>query len=486
MQRNRRCALKRVLMDISEDLTRIALAEDGELVELYYESKHDESLLGNVYAGRVASVVPNLQAAFVDIGAEKNGYYYYGAARAVSDEGKNPARPRPGDTLILQVEKDAAGSKGAVLTSRFSFPGKFLVLLPGDDGEIGISRKITDSAERERIRRTVRALLPEGCGAIVRTNGANRSQEEYENEISLLLEKCKKLEKGTFALPPALLLQESQPVHQAVRDFYSADVDEFVLNDEAAFHSLLETGDFGGEGQPVLRLHTEKTPLFEAYFLERQSEKALEEKVWLKSGGFLVIEETEACVVIDVNTGKAAGRGDLQKSILRTNLEAAEEAAKQMRLRNLSGIIIIDFIDMPEKKNQQELTRRLESAVKKDRIKTVVIGMTELGLMQVTRKKTRPSLRRQMTTKCRACEGTGRLPSIDWTVTKMRRQAESIFANTIYDEILVRADGRLLRAFAGEKDCWLKQLEMRFGGTVILEAVEMGFGMFEIEKQKRS
>ena len=240
------------------------------------------------------------------------------------------------------------------------------------------------------------------------------------------------------------------------------------------------------EGQPVLRLHTEKTPLFEAYFLERQSEKALEEKVWLKSGGFLVIEETEACVVIDVNTGKAAGRGDLQKSILRTNLEAAEEAAKQMRLRNLSGIIIIDFIDMPEKKNQQELTRRLESAVKKDRIKTVVIGMTELGLMQVTRKKTRPSLRRQMTTKCRACEGTGRLPSIDWTVTKMRRQAESIFANTIYDEILVRADGRLLRAFAGEKDCWLKQLEMRFGGTVILEAAEMGFGIFEIEKQKRS
>lgn len=471
-------------MDISADLTRIALAEDGELVELYYESKREESLLGNIYAGRVASVVPNLQAAFVDIGTGKNGYYYYGAARAVSDEGKNPARPKPGDTLILQVEKDAAGAKGAVLTDRFSFPGKFLVLLPGDKAGIGISRKITDSAERERIRHTVHALLPEGLGAIVRTNGAGRSREEYESEISILLEKWRKLEKGTFALPPALLLKESQPVLQAVRDFYSADVEEFVLNDEASYHALLETGDFGGEGQPSLRLHAEKTPLFEAYFLEKQSEKALEEKVWLKSGGFLVIEETEACVVIDVNTGKAAGRGDLQKSILRTNIEAAEEAAKQMRLRNLSGIIIIDFIDMPEEKDRLELTRRLEAAVKKDRIKTVVVGMTELGLMQVTRKKTRPSLRRQMTTKCRACEGTGRLPSIDWTVTKMRRQAESIFANTIYDEITVRADDRLLRAFAGENNCWLEQLEKRFGGTAALEAAEMGFGMFEIEKRK--
>lgn len=478
--------MKRVLMDISADLTRIALAEDGELVELYYESKREESLLGNIYAGRVASVVPNLQAAFVDIGTGKNGYYYYGAARAVSDEGKNPARPKPGDTLILQVEKDAAGAKGAVLTDRFSFPGKFLVLLPGDKAGIGISRKITDSAERERIRHTVHALLPEGLGAIVRTNGAGRSREEYESEISILLEKWRKLEKGTFALPPALLLKESQPVLQAVRDFYSADVEEFVLNDEASYHALLETGDFGGEGQPFLRLHTEKTPLFEAYFLEKQSEKALEEKVWLKSGGFLVIEETEACVVIDVNTGKAAGRGDLQKSILRTNIEAAEETAKQMRLRNLSGIIIIDFIDMPEEKDRLELTRRLEAAVKKDRIKTVVVGMTELGLMQVTRKKTRPSLRRQMTTKCRACEGTGRLPSIEWTVTKMRRQAESIFANTIYDEITVRADDRLLRAFAGENNCWLEQLEKRFGGTAVLEAAEMGFGMFEIEKRKRT
>ena len=473
--------MKRVLMDISADLTRIALAENGELMELYYESKRDESLVGNIYAGRVANVMPNLQAAFVDIGVGKNGYYYYGNARAVSDAEKNLAKPKVGDTLILQVEKDAVSSKGAVLSANFSFPGKFLVLLPKDAGEIGVSRKITSSEERNRIREIVGELLPEGCGAIVRTNGEGKTREEFEKEISVLAAKVEKLKTGEFIKPPALLLQENHPVKRAARDFYAPDVDEYVVNDKNAYEELLETGDYNGENQPALKLHEEKLPLFESYFLESQSEKALDEHVWLKSGGFLVIEETEACVVIDVNTGKAAGKGDLQKTILKTNLEAAEEAAKQMRLRNLSGIIIIDFIDMADPNAQKEVTKRLEAAVKKDRIKTVVVGMTELGLMQVTRKKTRPSLKRQMTTKCRACEGTGRLPSIEWTVTKMRRETESILAHTIYNKQTVKADPRLLSAFAGQENAYVKHLEDDYGGIIHLEKAEMGFGQYEIE-----
>ena len=477
--------MKRVLMDISADLTRIALAENGELMELYYESKRDESLVGNIYAGRVANVMPNLQAAFVDIGVGKNGYYYYGNARAVSDAEKNLAKPKVGDTLILQVEKDAVSSKGAVLSANFSFPGKFLVLLPKDAGEIGVSRKITNSEERSRIREIVGELLPEGCGAIVRTNGEGKTREEFEKEINVLAAKAEKLKTGEFIKPPALLLQENHPVKRAARDFYAPDVDEYVVNDKNAYEELLETGDYNGENQPALKLHEEKLPLFESYFLESQSEKALDEHVWLKSGGFLVIEETEACVVIDVNTGKAAGKGDLQKTILKTNLEAAEEAAKQMRLRNLSGIIIIDFIDMADPNAQKEVTKRLEAAVKKDRIKTVVVGMTELGLMQVTRKKTRPSLKRQMTTKCRACEGTGRLPSIEWTVTKMRRETESILAHTIYNKLTVKADPRLLSAFAGQENAYVKHLEDDYGGIIHLEKAEMGFGQYEIEKEKQ-
>ena len=215
--------------------------------ELYYESKREESLVGNVYAGRVANVMPNLQAAFVDIGAEKNGYYYYGNARAVSDAEKNSARPKVGDTLLLQVEKDAVGTKGAVLTGKFSFPGKFLVLLPEEGGEIGISRKITDSAERARIREILTELLPADCGAIVRTNGEGKSREEFERELKLLLEKCEKLKAGEFLKPPALISQENHPVKRAARDFYGADVEEYLVNEAESYREFLESGDFNGE-----------------------------------------------------------------------------------------------------------------------------------------------------------------------------------------------------------------------------------------------
>lgn len=477
--------LKRVLLDIEDGITRVALVEDGKLVELYYETKREESLVGNIYIGRVENVIPNLQACFVEIGTEKKGYLYYGNMRAVSDQEKNPARPKPGDTLIVQVEKDAAGTKGAVLTQNISFPGKFLVLVE-EDGEIGISRKISDGGERDRIRQVLKEILPKGFGAVVRTNGEGKTEADFQKEINLLLEKAKSIKKGQYRKAPSLLVQQSLPVEKAVRDFYSQEIDEFVVNNEGVYQHLLESGDFNGENQPTLRLYQEKLPLFEEFFVESQSQKALDEKVWLKNGGFLVIQETEACVVIDVNSGKGAGKGDLEKAILKTNLEAAEEVAKQLRLRNLSGIIIVDFIDMSSEENRNSVTKTLQNAVKKDRIKTVVVGMTELGLMQITRKKTRPSLSKQMTTKCRQCNGGGRLPSIDWTVTKMRREVESILANTIYNKVTVRADSRLLFAFRGVEDAYLNRLIKDFGITVICESKDdMNFSQYEIVKEKQ-
>lgn len=476
--------MKRVLLDIEEGITRVALVEDGKLVELYYETKREESLIGNVYIGRVENVIPNLQACFVEIGSEKKGYLYYGNRRAVSDKEKNSARPKPGDTVVVQVEKDAVGTKGAVLTQNLSFPGKFLVLIE-EDGEIGISRKITDKAERERIRRMAMEFLPQGYGAVIRTNGEGKTESDFQKEIGLLLEKGKIVANGKFRKAPCLLLRQSLPMEKAVRDFYSEDIDEFVVNSQAAYEHLLETEDFGGENQPALCLYQDKLPVFEAFFVETQSQKALDEKVWLKNGGFLVIQETEACVVIDVNTGKAAGRGDLEKAVLKTNLEAAQEVAKQLRLRNLSGIIIVDFIDMTSEENRNIVTKALEKAVEKDRIKTVVIGMTELGLMQLTRKKTRPSLSKQMTTKCRQCEGSGRMPSIDWTVTRMRREVESILANTIYNKVTVQADGRLLSAFRGYDNVYLDEITDKFGGMVICEnKEEFGFSRYQIVKEK--
>ena len=332
--------MKRVLMDIDTNLFRLALLENGEPVEFYVERKQTESLVGNVYAGRVEAVVPNLQAAFVDIGTGKNGYLYYGNTRAASGAEKEN-RPKAGDTLVVQVEKDAVGTKGAVLTRNISFAGKFLALLPNEGGEIGVSRKITNEAERRRMQEIMEELLPSDCGAIVRTNGAGRSKEEFQKELESLLQKWQSVKQAEYRKAPALLWQENIPVLKAARDFYSADLDSVVVNDKETYELLAATGDFSREGQPKLELYEEKTPLFASFYAESKLEKALSQKVWLKSGGYLVIEETEACVVIDVNSAKAAGRGDLEKMILKTNLEAAEEAAKQMRLRNLSGIIIL-------------------------------------------------------------------------------------------------------------------------------------------------
>ena len=470
--------MKRVLMDIDTNLFRLALLENGEPVEFYVERKQTESLVGNVYAGRVETVVPNLQAAFVDIGTGKNGYLYYGNTRAASGVEKEN-RPKAGDTLVVQVEKDAVGTKGAVLTRNISFTGKFLALLPNEGGEIGVSRKITNEAERRRMQEIMEELLPSDCGAIVRTNGAGRSKEEFQKELESLLQKWQSVKQAEYRKAPALLWQENIPVLKAARDFYSADLDSVVVNDKETYELLAATGDFSGEGQPKLELYEEKTPLLASFYAESKLEKALSQKVWLKSGGYLVIEETEACVVIDVNSAKAAGRGDLEKMILKTNLEAAEEAAKQMRLRNLSGIIIIDFIDMVQEESRNILTKTLKAAVEKDRVKTVVVGMTELGLMQVTRKKTKPSLLKQTTTNCRSCEGSGRVFSIDWTAAKMRRETKTIFAGTICRKVLVKADARLLQVYLSNG--FAEEMARVYGGEVLTESVaNAAFGEYEI------
>jgi len=480
--------MNRVLLDTTFHQTRIALVEDGKLAELSYEIEGEESLVGNIYAGRVETVLPGMQAVFVNIGKEKNGYLYYGEKRGTNDEMPKKNRPKVGDTVLVQVEKDAAGKKGMMLTKKLSFPGKFLVLLPGDMGNLGISRKIEEPKERERIKEVVGKLLPEGYGMIVRTNGKGKSELDFAEEMNRLLTTAKEMtEKGQFIKPPSLLHEESGSALKAVRDYFSKSTDEFVVNEKEMYALVQEEMNLVGETEIKLVLHQETTPLFESYFVESQAEKVLDKKVWLKSGGFLIIEETEACVVVDVNTGKFTGKGDFQKTILKTNLEAAIEVAFQLRLRNLSGMIIVDFIDMVSEDDRFLVRKELEKALKKDRTKTMVVGMTELGLMQITRKKTRPPLSKQITVSCKDCHGTGRLPSIDWIVGKMRREVISTFADTIYDHIKIEADPRLIYHFAGKDDIFLKEVAYKHQKIVICAPVEnSGFGYYSTEKWKEN
>lgn len=399
--------MNRILVDETSYGTRIGVVENGTLVELIYEKKNSLPIVGNVYAGKIMNVLPGMQACFVDIGREKNAFLYYGDDK---DNNGNIVKPKMGSDVIVQVEKAEMGAKGAVLTKRISFAGKFLVVIPGDD-KIGISKKITDSVERKRIKDIIEQLLPENYGIIVRTEGKDKSYEIYEKEIKRLVEKSEGvLSKAEYAKAPSLLYTEINGVEKVLRDLYNESIDEIVVNSSLDYETLIKLCEEKDISPKKIVMYESDVPMFENYYVASQAKAAFSKHVWLKSGGFIIIEQTEACVVIDVNTGKYTGKADLQKTILKTNLEAADEIARQLRLRNLNGMIIVDFIDMKTEENRKILQKHLEEAVAKDRLQTIVVGMTELGLMQITRKKKRQSIQQLMTRSCHCCGGSGREP----------------------------------------------------------------------------
>lgn len=452
--------MKKILIDSFAEQKRIALIENGELVELIFENGKENSILGNIYCGRIESVMAGMQACFVDIGLEKNAYLYYGSERAENDsDTTRKNRPKVGDTVVVKVLKDGFGSKGPVVTTDISYTGKFVVLLPNENS-IGISKKITSKEERNRIKDIVEKILPENYGIIVRTDGEGKTLEDYESEIKSLLEKSQVIEKGEmYTKPPALLIKDSGTAFGVIRELFTSDIDELIVNDYEYYNELLENGkDYKGINER-LKFYDGDIPLFEEYFIESKVQKALQKKVWLKSGGFIVIEETEACVVIDVNTGKFTGSKNLEKTIMKTNLEAVYEVAKQLRIRNLSGMIIVDFIDIKSDENKAILRKTLEKELAKDRIKSVVVGMTELCLMQITRKKTRRPLSETVMNKCRECNGTGLVFSAEWVSNSMRRDVIKVLNTTVFDTVTVKCSERLFNAFRGKDNFALDRIE---------------------------
>ena len=305
--------MKRILVDSGEYGTRIGVVEDGLLAELVYERKNSMPIVGNIYMGKVVNVLPGMQAAFVDIGEDKNAFLYYGDNK---DEKGNIIKPKNGSEILVQVEKAGVGKKGSVLTRKISFPGKFIVIIPNDN-KIGISKKITDQNERQRIKDVVRGELPESYGVIIRTDGEGKSEETYKKEIERLVKRSEDIMKRAgYAKAPALLYTDANGVAKVVRDFFHSDIDEIVAHSEDDYEELLKLCREIGEDESKIRLHNDGTPLFGAYYVEGQAKAAFNKQVWLKSGGFIIIEQTEACVVIDVNTGKYTGKVNLEKTIL--------------------------------------------------------------------------------------------------------------------------------------------------------------------------
>jgi len=414
-------AVGRYLMCVSvtPQATQIAVMEGRALIEHYVSRPQDDvsQIHGNIYLGRVQNVLPGMEAAFVDIGTPKNAVLYRGDVQYdpedVEGGGQNARIEqllRARQSIVCQVTKNPIGSKGARLTQEVSLPGRFVVLIPGST-TYGISKRLTDD-ERKRLRSILDRIKPAEHGLIVRTAAEGATREELERDVARLLQQWEQIDAlAKRSTAPTLLYREPDMAVRIIREEFNANYRGIVI-DDPALHA--EVRDYVGSITPELadrvELHdptTERLPLFEQHHVHEQLHKALDRKVWLPSGGSLIIERTEALTVIDVNTGKNVGKSSLEETVFKNNLEAAEEVARQLRLRDIGGIIVIDFIDMEIRKNRDEVVRVFRDALARDKTRTQVFEISELGLVEMTRKRIGEGLLESMSSTCPECEGRG-------------------------------------------------------------------------------
>ncbi len=403
---------RRMLVSVGSQRTEVAVLEERDLVEHYVTRKENESYVGNIYVGRVQNVLPGMEAAFVDIGKGRNGVLYAGEVN-YDDEDIESKAPRieqaikPGQTVVVQVTKDPMGTKGARLTQQLSLAGRFCVLAI-EDGTVGISRKLTDS-ERDRLRVVLTQIKPEGYGLIVRTAASGATNEQLEADVKRLLYRWEQVQaRLADAKPLTELYREPELAMRVIRDVYGPEFVELICDDSELNDQIAEyLEDVSPDLAPTLQRYDGDEPLFAAYEITNQVRRALEKKVWLASGGYLIIEKTEAMWVIDVNTGKFVGESNLEETVLRNNLEAAEEIARQLRLRDMGGIIVIDFVDMLLPANRDEVLKRFKRELARDKTKSRVMEISKLGLVQMTRKNVSQGLTETFTKTCECCEGRG-------------------------------------------------------------------------------
>lgn len=419
---------KKLFFDINNERTKAALVDNGELIEFHIERTKTVNIVGNIYKGKVVNMLNGMQAAFINIGLEKNAFLYVGDMMVDKSELVEDAlldlpqnlSVKPGDQIMVQVVKDQIGTKGARVSHSISLPGRLLVLMP-QVSYIGISKKITDEAKREKLFKQVTKLKPESMGFIVRTAAENATAKEISADANMLLslwqEICQNYEK---AKEFKILHFESDLIARTFRDIYSDEISEIIVNDEMAKERIKNILlRMRSKGKKNIIAFPQGRDLFFDQNLTEQVDNMLSHKVWLKSGAYLVIDKTEALTVIDVNTGKYVGDQNLEETVFNTNILAAQEIAKQIRLRNIGGIIVCDFIDMESEEHREKVLQMLEARLKLDRIKSTVIGMSGLGLVEITRKKTRNEVATSLLQSCPYCLGDGYVHSYEHITNKI-------------------------------------------------------------------
>lgn len=422
--------VKKIIINVLPEETRMALTEDGQLMEVSVERTDSGHVVGNIYQGKVKNILPGIQAAFVDIGREKNAFLYIGDAFPHHSAEQGPQVQRQltaGQDIMIQVVKDAIGSKGPRVTAHLTLPGRYTVLMPTVE-YTGISRRIADEDERERLKALAHHVCPAGMGLIVRTVAEGKSEADLKRDVDYLVSLWNSLAaRAKRACAPALLYRDVDLVIRIVRDYFAEDISQFVVNNQEAYGRVCDLLNFiSPELAPRVVLYQGREDIFSHYGLDDELEKLGQRNVPLKCGGYIVIDKTEALTVIDVNTGRYVGQTNLSDTVFRTNLEAVEEIARQIRLRDIGGIIIVDFIDMNRPEHQQEVLKKLEENLKNDRTRTHILGITGLGLVEMTRKKSRQNIESMFYTECPCCGGRGRVKSPETVIIDIRRRLRKL------------------------------------------------------------
>ncbi len=485
---------KEIIVQVEKDETRAAVMEDDQLVELYMERPVRQRLAGNIYKGRVENVLPGMQAAFVNIGLEKNAFLYVSDAVSSRNNGeddeilesiKNVSIKdvlHQGQPLLVQINKEPIGTKGARVTTHITLPGRYLVLMP-DVEYVGVSRRIENDKERERLKGIAEKARPKGMGLIVRTVAEGKDEDELVQDAKFLARLWKKIRgKEKNASPPALLHRDLGLIERMIRDILSSEVDRFVIDSKNEYERVLDLVEIIS---PELKNRIELFNLrdgniFDAYGIEQEIEKATKRKIWLKCGGYIVIDRTEALTAIDVNTGKYVGSTSLASTVLKTNLDAAVEIARQIRLRNIGGIIVIDFIDMDTTADQDKVLGALEEALKKDRVKANILGITQLGLVEMTRKKSAQGLEDMMFRLCPCCEGKGKVLSEETMSKKVEREIRKVLKHSVIEALLIEVHPSVAGLLIGTGGSRLKELEKETGKHIFIRG-SLEAGLEEIK-----
>ena len=481
----------KLIISVEKLERRVALLENGRLEEYNVERNTARNIVGSVYKGKVRNIEMGLKAMFVDIGFEKNAFlHFWDAIPAALDSGieeiDRPKDRRPkkritakdipniypvGSDVIVQVTKGPIGTKGPRVSTNLSFAGRSLVFMPFSDRS-GISRKIEEPKERERLRKILRELeIPDGVGVIIRTVGEGQRARYFVRDLSLLVEQWAKIEERIRDTPaPCRLFEEPDLIERTVRDFLTDDIDEVMCDDQESIDRMIEmVGQISRRARKRVHHYDGPVPIFEAYGVQKQVDDAFHRQVWLKCGGYIVIDETEALVAIDVNTGRNKGARDVEKTILQTNLEAADEIARQLRLRNIGGLIIGDFIDMKSRKDQQAVYSLMKERLRRDKAKTHILPLSALGLMEMTRQRAQESLSDSIYENCPYCQGRGVVKTSMTTSVEIHRTLNAVmrkYQDDVHDfRVILNPD--VLKRLKEEDEELLVELERRYTGRLM-------------------